>query len=1443
MSNQASTLSVRAILDSGEYARGARAVAESNKEMAASGKEVAVVISQTESKLSGTGSGISRLGRAYDQAGTAQAKFATDIKALNTSLEGGKTTAEKATAVYVGMVQKLGMVADGAHLIGQGYASLGGIIETTNQKLRQTAMVAEEMANAASMTSLWSQKATALKAQLDPVGTSLARLNSELADHVTMLNLGELTTEQFGHAQEMATSKHQKFAASVIAANETLMDSYKRMAAAAREEQGQDNARSRFDQFIGVDRPVTTKASDSASVFEEQLRQQDEQARLQQQQQQEEARRQQLQQQEALRQQQEYAQLRAQQNGGNFASDLNASLGVTGTASSARASAAVFEEAAREAEMYTQQAAALKAALDPVGASQARLNAELELYGTLLNRTDIDLQHFTQAEAAARQRHEQFVASLEKNPPGGFDNNAQFRRQNLGYQAFDIGQGLTAGLPLGMIAAQQGPQIAQAYMGQQGGAMAAVKTDLLAVKTAALAAAAAIPGIGWAFIGVTAAATAFYFLTRKETKTTDEVLKEHATNINALGDAYGIAEDKIKRFSDTDRAIAAAKLRLGEDDLAQKQKDAASALAMKFGHGDIFSLEALTSEKVPYRANREYSAFQIPLDMMHKGAIAADEFRKEVVQIGEANGLQKQADKIIAAIDPLNTLNNAAQKTYDIFAKISGLPAFAPKAPSAVAEDMGAYHAYQAAQEIAVKRNQQALDAQLAEASAKSPQEKANAAKQTAAAQYQLDELPSDRARRIELAGNQALLLSEIELRKAKEDRIRTSAASLEAAKNELTLTGKTVEEQNRLRAAYQAKASLEEEAARRNGAADPTEVANAQKNAADLADINAKVALGKLTQDQGNQAELLQREISLIGQSVQYRNQEIAALQARQQLLQQGISLLSDEAKQYIANAKAIAEMNAQISLGKLVQDQGFAGQQLQLEADLIGASVDQRARAAAALQAEIQLKQQGIDTNSEMARSYIAIAEAQAHSKVEIDRQNAAYQSLQQAQGSVIDDLVTGTGTMKDRLKAAADDVLKWFQEVAVANPLKNALTGTNLPTLADLFSGKPKVPGASAPSTATMTVTAAVVNVNGGVPAFPTSGVPRATTTLTDYLKGKVPALNAGVTPNNLPSGINPRVPSLFGEAANQNIPPTSMIAYQNAIKSIESNGGDYGIMGPVLKSGDRAYGAYQVMGNNIPSWSEKYTGQRMTPTQFLADPKAQDTVFNGEFGGYVDKYGPSGAASKWFTGSATPTGKKDILGTTDNQYVNKFNSALKRADSNLASTSKQVSTLGENSADTGKSLLDSLGSNSSLTKAVTPVAAPQAVIPQQTPTTGGFNPLSLLTSFFGLFGFADGTDYAPGGWAMVGERGPEIVNLPRGSRVVPNHKLNAANGNGGGSVTHKHEYNITVSGNGDKGLMENMRAATEEAVRAGITHYDQNSLPKRMQQISEDQYASG
>lgn len=48
-------------------------------------------------------------------------------------------------------------------------------------------------------------------------------------------------------------------------------------------------------------------------------------------------------------------------------------------------------------------------------------------------------------------------------------------------------------------------------------------------------------------------------------------------------------------------------------------------------------------------------------------------------------------------------------------------------------------------------------------------------------------------------------------------------------------------------------------------------------------------------------------------------------------------------------------------------------------------------------------------------------------------------------------------------------------------------------------------------------------------------------------------------------------------------------------------------------------------------------------------------------------------------------------------------------------------------------------------------------------------------NFAASLGGVPAFANGTNFAPGGLSIVGERGPELVDLPRGSRVTPNKDL--------------------------------------------------------------------
>jgi hypothetical protein len=60
-------------------------------------------------------------------------------------------------------------------------------------------------------------------------------------------------------------------------------------------------------------------------------------------------------------------------------------------------------------------------------------------------------------------------------------------------------------------------------------------------------------------------------------------------------------------------------------------------------------------------------------------------------------------------------------------------------------------------------------------------------------------------------------------------------------------------------------------------------------------------------------------------------------------------------------------------------------------------------------------------------------------------------------------------------------------------------------------------------------------------------------------------------------------------------------------------------------------------------------------------------------------------------------------------------------------------------------------------------------------------------SLFGSMFpAIPGFANGTFSAPGGLALVGERGTELVNLPRGSQVSTAQETKAMLGGGSGAM---------------------------------------------------------
>lgn len=79
-----------------------------------------------------------------------------------------------------------------------------------------------------------------------------------------------------------------------------------------------------------------------------------------------------------------------------------------------------------------------------------------------------------------------------------------------------------------------------------------------------------------------------------------------------------------------------------------------------------------------------------------------------------------------------------------------------------------------------------------------------------------------------------------------------------------------------------------------------------------------------------------------------------------------------------------------------------------------------------------------------------------------------------------------------------------------------------------------------------------------------------------------------------------------------------------------------------------------------------------------------------------------------------------------------------------------------------------------------------------------------------------GYAGGTNYAQGGWAMVGEKGPELMKLPRGSQVMNNDDTQKTMG-AGGSVHLTVNVGV-VAGNNVQDLAQTIYRELQRIARA-------------------------
>jgi hypothetical protein len=150
-------------------------------------------------------------------------------------------------------------------------------------------------------------------------------------------------------------------------------------------------------------------------------------------------------------------------------------------------------------------------------------------------------------------------------------------------------------------------------------------------------------------------------------------------------------------------------------------------------------------------------------------------------------------------------------------------------------------------------------------------------------------------------------------------------------------------------------------------------------------------------------------------------------------------------------------------------------------------------------------------------------------------------------------------------------------------------------------------------------------------------------------------------------------------------------------------------------------------------------------------------------------------------------------------------------------------------------TSGSLLTSAGTL--LTTAATELSAAAAALSASAGASGGGGLGSIFGGGSSLFGsnaidvgdnfaggipfYASGTDFHPGGLAVVGERGAELVNLPRGAQVIPNDVLRAKRAERqGNSVTIHSPITVNVQGN--------VSSATANQIAVEVTKRQRRTL---------------
>ncbi|XHE13679.1 phage tail length tape measure family protein [Agrobacterium deltaense] len=721
------------------------------------------------------------------------------------------------------------------------------------------------------------------------------------------------------------------------------------------------------------------------------------------------------------------------------------------------------------------------------------------------------------------------------------------RRQNLTYQVFDIGQGVTGGMPLPMIAAQQLPQIIQLYTGQ-GGMNSALKDFRVLAGGAARVITPLTVGIAGLAGAVAMGAIAYngYLQSTKEVETAASGLGRAVAGSRTEMEAAAQAGASAAGISvSSARSMEAQFLRTGR--IGSENFEALIGISKDFGATmGITTAEAgaMLAEMFADPAKAADTLFQkyglIDAATARQASNLAAQNRQSEAQ---AVLLKALPDQLADASEATTALGRAwefaarnASNAFNWMGKTADRAISGPSLEEQLAEAEAAekrrsagygfrdlLNPFTTADLVSPARLEQLREEKRRQdAATEERNRKAEETRRSTAAVTLYEASPANS-------------------RSLQEQRLRNDIATLESARdigsidkgqNEAAIEAKTraldalINRQQRsaeldrldiqisnernplLRAELEARRtrlqlaeqeisaeSIATEVARARNRVIEETIAAASSQASDMKveaetrqRLNSLVASGAITSADANR--MLQEELTL---RPLIAAASVADIEKKERLNKTIADLKGGYA--------ALADQEKRASVMEYMRGQNDKLEQLRLEKVLITENETTRGRAMSLLEAEQKIRSMGLSTTSREAGQIRELALEQANLTREIEKQGQAWDRVSLAGEQSIDSLVDGLldGDINGALESVAKDITGMFSELAIKNPLKNAIMGTDFSTLSDagglggivsrLFGGEKKNPaalvsGAMGQSVGSMSVSAATVMINGSV-----------------------------------------------------------------------------------------------------------------------------------------------------------------------------------------------------------------------------------------------------------------------------------------------------------------------------------------------------------------------